>query len=510
MTGIDDPARGAGTPESRVPVVVATGQSVQRGGGVGVLDLAERAAREALDAVPRLGDRLQRLSFVDALSPTGKAPAGALTRRLGLSPTRVERTTVGGNTPQWLVTRAAADIAAGELETALVVGAEAIASRRAGTTPDAGDEQDLEPDPVVGDERNGVSPQETAVGLGLPIHVYPMLESAIAHRDGRNHERQRAHLGRLLAPFTEVAAAHPQAWFPTARTPDEIARPGPDNRLTAEPYTLRMNAVLAVDQGAAVIVTSLAAARRAGVADRAVFVWAGAEANDAWYVPTRPDLARSPGIAAAAGGALRAAGVGVDDVGRFDLYSCFPVAVELAAQALGIGLDDPRGLTVTGGLPYFGGPGNNYTTHGIATLTDLLREEGGLGLASGLGWFATKHAVGIYGASPPPAGFRRGDTGTAQDAIDAAACELADTHEGPAVVDAATVAYDRDGAVTSAPAYLRLPDGRRLAAAAHPDELAGMAGAQLVGRAVHVEGEVPTYRVSDEPLPHAHAPQEST
>ncbi len=485
--------------ESRIPVVVAAGQCVERGGGVDVVDLAARAAGEALDLAPKLADDLDRLSFVDALSPTGKAPAATLARRLGLRPTVVEKSTIGGNTPQWLVARAAADIAAGGLATTLVVGAEAIASRRARTAPSTAPAADLEPDPVVGDGRDGVSPQEAAVGLGLPIHVYPMLESALAHRHGRSHEQQRAELGRLLAPFTEVAAQHPQAWFPAARTADEIARPASDNRLTAEPYTLRMNAVLAVDQGAALLVTSLAAARRAGVADRAVFVWSGAQANDAWFVPTRPELDRSPGIAAAGGAALEAAGIEVDGLDRFDLYSCFPVAVEFATEALGVAVDDPRGLTVTGGLPYFGGPGNNYTTHGIATLTDVLREEGGTGLATGLGWFATKHAVGIYGATPPPRGFVAGDTDGAQAAIDANALELADTHEGNAVVDAATVAYDREGAVTAAPAYLRLPDGRRLVAAANPDELAGLAGAQLVGATVHVSGEVPTYRVSSAP-----------
>jgi acetyl-CoA C-acetyltransferase len=161
---------------------------------------------------------------------------------------------------------------------------------------------------------------------------------------------------------------------------------------------------------------------------------------------------------------------------------------------------------VTGGLPYFGGPGNNYTTHGIATLTDLLREQGGTGLATGLGWFATKHAAGVYGASPPPKGFRAGDTSTAQERIDAAALPIADAHEGEARVAAATVVYDRDGSPVSAPAYLDLPDGRRLAAAAHPDQLSELAGAHLVGARVQVSEQPPTYQVVETPT----SPGEST
>ena len=485
--------------EETTPVVVAAGQHTARDGGVDVLDLAERASRAALEQAPGLAGAVQRLSFVDALSSSGKAPAAALGRRLGLRAEVHETSTVGGNTPQWLVARAAADIAAGRLQATLIAGAEAIASRRQGVPPPADADEASEPDRQVGDPRPGTSPQEAEIGLHLPAHVYPMLESVRAHGHGHTHDVHRKTLGRLLAPFTEVAAANPHAWFQQARSPDEIAEPADDNRLTAEPYTLRMNAIINVDQGAALLVTSLAAARAAGVADRAVFVWSGAEATDAWFVPSRPRLDTSPGIAAATGAALSAAGIGTGDLDHLELYSCFPIAVEMAADALGVATDDPRGLTVTGGLPYFGGPGNNYTTHGIATLTDLLREHGGTGLATGLGWFATKHAAGVYGATPPPHGFRAGDTAAEQERIDASALPIADAHEGEARVVAATVAYDRDGTPVSAPAYLDLPDGRRLPATAHPDQLSELAGAHLVGARVQVAGQPPTYRVVETP-----------
>ena len=485
--------------EETTPVVVAAGQHTARDGGVDVLDLAERAASEALAQAPRLADKVQRLSFVDALSSSGKAPASALGRRLGLRAEVHETSTVGGNTPQWLVARAAADIAAGRLQVTLIAGAEAIASRRQGIPPPADADEAPEPDREVGDPRPGTSPEEAAIGLHLPAHVYPMLESVRAHASGHTHGVHRKTLGRLLAPFTEVAAANPHAWFRQARTPDEIAEPGDDNRLTAEPYTLRMNAVINVDQGAALLVTSLAAARAAGVADRAVFVWSGAEATDAWFVPSRPRLDESPGIAAATGAALQAAGIDTGQLDHLELYSCFPIAVEMAADALGLATDDPRGLTVTGGLPYFGGPGNNYATHGIATLTDVLRERGGTGLATGLGWFATKHAAGVYAATPPPRGFRMGDTSAAQERIDASALPIAHAHDGEARIAAATVVYDRDGTPVSAPAYLDLLGGRRLPAAAHPDQLPEFAGAHLVGARVQVAGEPPTYRVVETP-----------
>jgi acetyl-CoA C-acetyltransferase len=495
--------------EARVPVVVATGQSIERTDTVSALELAARAAEECLTAAPRARPRVQLVSVVNILSEAGSAPAALLARRLGLSPARTEVTTIGGNSPQWLVNRAAAAIAAGELDGALVVGAEAQRSARiqvAGESTRRGHDGDgwddeasagaSAPDPVVGDDRPGVGKAELDIGLVAPVHVYALFESVIASRAGRTPAQQRDALGPLMARFTEVAAKHPTAWFGEVRTASELAEVTPDNRLVAEPYPKRMCAFLLVDQGAAVLVTSLAAARAAGVAERAVFCLSGAEATDVWFPTARPDLGSSPGLRAAASAALDGANLGVDDIAAFDVYSCFPCAVEMAVEALHLAPDDARGLTVTGGLPYFGGPGNNYSLHAVATMVDHLRARGGTGLVSALGWYATKHAVGIYGTAPPAQGWRRGPTDEAQRVIDASALAVATEAHGSAVVAASTVAFGPGGAVTAAPVIARLPDGRQIAASAEPGELADLAGRNLVGARIVVSGSPPRYRLA--------------
>jgi len=503
------------TDPERIPVVIASGQALEREVLVNPVDLMTRAAESALADVPLLRDRIDLLSVVDIMTKSGPAPATDLAGRLGLDPgTRTEVTTVGGNTPQWLVSRAAGAIADGELSATLIAGAEAIRSSRARRTqglPRDEGRTGLPPDPVVGDDLPGIGPAETAISLLAPVHVYPLFESVLASRAGNDAAAHRRVLGELMAPFTTVAAAHPFAWFPQERSADEIATPSPDNRIVCEPYTKRMTAFLGSDQSAAIVVCSLAAAQRAGVADRAVFVWSGAQAVDVRFVSARPDPGRSPAIEAA-GAALFAATtaaagrtVGVDDMDHFDIYSCFPSAVQMATSALGIAPDDARGLTVTGGLPYFGGPGNNYTTHGIATLTDLLRDEGGerLGLATGLGWFVTKHALGVYGTTPPPAGFRRGDTSTAQAAIDASAVEVAASVESPrsATVVAATVWRDNDGSAAGAPVIGRLDDGRHMALAPADESVVAAMGETdvpgLVGESVVVQAGEPRYRLAE-------------
>lgn len=508
----------------RTPVVVASGQSIERSEVVTAVDLMERAAGSALADVPALRGAIQRVSVVNVMSGPGPAPATELAARIGVTGATCEVTTIGGNSPQWLVNRAAADITSGTLDVTLIAGAEAIRSYRArrsrGMPRDLGAHH-LPPDPVVGDDLPGVGPAESAIGLLLPVHVYPLFESVVAARAGHDAATHRRAMGRILAPFTEVAATNPYAWFPEARTAETIATPSADNRVVSEPYTKLMTAFLGSDQGGALVVCSLAAARRAGVADRAVFIWSGADAVDVRSPTARPDPGRSPGIEAAGKAALaaatRAAGplgaVGIDDIELLDLYSCFPSAIELGAAALGLAVDDARGLTATGGLPYFGGPGNNYTTHGIAAITDRLRGStptpggpGGsgprLGLATGLGWFITKHAVGIYADAPPPGGFQRGDTSPDQRAIDSSAVEVAleVDRPTPATVVAATVVRDSDGAPEAAPLIADLPDGRRMAlATADDDTLRAMGGIDTpgsVGRPVVVQPGAARYRLA--------------
>jgi len=511
----------------RTPVVIASGQSIERTELVTPVDLMERACEAALADAPALRTAIGRISVVNVITPAGPAPATELATRIGAGPARCEVSTIGGSTPQWLVNRAASEIADGSLAVTLIAGAEAIRSyrdRRSEGLPRHPGATDLPPDPVVGDDLPGAGPAESAIGLQLPVHVYALIESAVAARAGRNGADHRRAMGTLLAPFSRVAADNRYAWFPQARTAAAIATPAPDNRIVSEPYTKLMTAFLGSDQGAALIVCSLAAARQAGVADRAVFIWSGAEAADVRFPTARPDLGRSPGIETAGRAALAAASaaagssgaVGLDDIGVLDIYSCFPSAVELAAAALGLATDDERGLTVTGGLPYFGGPGNNYTTHGIATVTDILRgssdgpgsstDHGGpgvrLGLTTGLSWFVTKHAVGIYGTQPPPAGFHRGDTTADQTVIDDSALEIALEVDQPTVatVVGATVARDRDGQPQSAPLVATLPDGRRMALAAADqevlDSIDGIDVPALVGEPVVVQPGAARYRLA--------------
>ncbi|MGH2760758.1 MAG: acetyl-CoA acetyltransferase, partial [Actinomycetota bacterium] len=401
-------------------------------------------------------------------------------------------TTVGGSTPQWLVSLASDRIARGELDGVLIVGAEALDSARRA----AKEGIPLEPvgtsaaneDVVIGDDRPPVIEPEIRAGIVAPASIYPMFEQALAQRDGRTPDEQRAWLGELMAPFTKVAASHPDhAWFPLERTPEQISGVTPDNRMIAEPYTKNLNAILQVDMGAAVILLSAEAAEAAGVPkEQWIFPWSGAKCDDVYITAQRPDLTRALGLGVAARAAFEAAGIRVDDVTKFDFYSCFPSAVQMGAEAVGVAFDDPRGLTVTGGLPSFGGPGNNYMTHSIACMTEALR-GGGIGVVTGVSWYMSKHTFGVYGAEPPANGWRFVDTTEAQRRIDGSALEVATDADGSAVVEAFTVEHDRDAGPVRAPLYAKLGDGRRVVAAPAERSIAKeLSGRSIVGDKVRV------------------------
>ena len=489
----------------RTPVIAAVGQSIERSEIVSAVELAARASEAALDTASGLRERIQRLSVISIVfSPASARPASELAERLGMPGVDVDVSTAGGNAPQWMITRAAQEISAGRLDATLIAGAEATRSMRA-AEPGASfmrglpsqDDANGPPDPVVGPPLDNMTCNaEKAIRLFLPTEIYPLFESARAHKAGRSFAEQRAYLGPLMSSFSHVAADHPFAWFRKALSPAEVATASADNRLIAEPYPKQMNAFPNVDQGAAVIVTSLARARELGLDDGCLYIWSGANLAEP-PATSRPDLSDAPAMRAAAAAALDSAGVGPDDLALIDLYSCFPVAVEIAAEGIGVPLDDARRLTVTGGLPFFGGPGNNYSMHAIATLAERLPEVGGLGYIGANGGVLSKHSAGVYGTSPPPRGFVAADTGEQQAAINAAALPMTTDAQGPATVAAATVVYDRNGQITDAPVIATLADGRRVAARAHESIRSSLSATNLTGAAIHLTPSPPTYTLPE-------------
>jgi acetyl-CoA C-acetyltransferase len=436
-----------------------------------VEEAAVRAAADAglskgalaeLDALAVIGftvdapGGLSRLPF-----PRLTNPPASLAKKLCASPRWSVYSHMGGNSPQQAVNVIAERIAKGETNFALAVGAEflgALMKRlRAGENVNDGGfqgygdpqgDENLGPPERIGDGRPGATKEEMAHGLNFPVNTYPLFENALRARDGRSIEAHQRRLGALFAPFTRVAAQNPNAWFPIERSADELITVGERNRMVSFPYPKYLNAIMEVDQAAGVLIASVKKARELGVPeDQWVYLHGCADAHDLWYPLERQDYHSSPAMRLTGARALDMAGKTLADIDAFDLYSCFPVAVEIGAESLGLALDDPRGLTVTGGLPYAGGPGNNYAMHSLVVMMQRLRERpGSFGMVTANGWYLTKQSVGVYSTLPPVAPFERQDPKVIQSEIDALSHpQIVDRPEGRARIETYTVSHDRNG-----------------------------------------------------------------
>lgn len=486
-------------PHDDCPILVGCGQSIQRevadlAAAKGPIDLMVEAARQAeADTGVRLLDKADRVHVVRFLTGTYTEPAGVLASRIGAAATDVGVTQTGGNSPQRLINETAERLARGECRLAVLAGAETLASFlgaiQQGIVPAWLERDGAQPN-VSNVDFEGTADYEIPYELQRPVNVYPLFENALRAYYGRTIPEHQQKLGELFAPFTEVASRNPYAWFQQTRTADEIIRVAPDNRYIGFPYTKYLNAIIRVDQGAAVVMTTVRTARELGIDEsRWVYLHGCADVQDHWYVSDRPELYRSPAIRIAAREAFSMAGWEVSEVDHFDLYSCFPSAVQIGRDEIGVAVDDPRPLTVTGGLPYHGGPANNYVMHSVATMMNVLRDRpGSKGVCTAIGWFITKNSIGLYSTEPVEGAWQRKDAAAYQAEMDALPkAEVVVEAAGPARVETYTVLFGKQAA-EKAIVVGRLDDGRRFLAttANTPEVLEEMVSVECIGRSGRV------------------------
>lgn len=438
------------------PIIVGVGQHTFRPETVeqivGPFDAMKLVVESACNdaGVADLARRADALHVVNMFSWSPKDAPTTLAEKLGANPAIKEYTAIGGNTPQWLVNRAADNLAAGKCKIAVLAGCEVMHSLRlAGRSGvDIGAFSEAISIPMVGIQRDGTLDVEMSHGADLPVRIYPLLETALRAKQKLSLEAHRQRLGQFGESFSKVASQNPYAWFPVARTAEEIVTVTPKNRMLGYPYTRYLNSELYVDQAAAVIVTTPETAKELGIPEsKWVYVHGGQDAHDSWFVSHRPDLADSPAIKATVSDSLAQAERSLDEIAFFDFYSCFPVMPFLTQHVLGIPDSDPRPRTLTGGLPFFGGPGNNYVMHSIAEVVERCRREPDkFGMVTSNGYYATKHGVGVYGASAPTRDWARTTPEEFQKQLTLPADMAIDLEpSGRFTVDAYTIWHDRQG-----------------------------------------------------------------
>jgi acetyl-CoA C-acetyltransferase len=455
-------------PEDRVPVIVGVGEIVDRptdiAAGLEPLHLLEQALKRAeADSGAKLLGEIGSLDVVSFLSWRYRDPEILLAERLGVRPAHLYYGPVGGESPIRYLHEAAQRIARGECSVAAVCGAEAQSTAtkagRAGIdlpwTPFAHDV----PEP----KRGAAFQKPLAVTLGVfrPITVYPLYESATSAHWGQSPREALQESGDLWSTYSSVAAQNPNSWLKRSFKPDEITTPTPDNRLIAWPYTKLMVANPTVNMGGALLLTSLAKAREAGIPEHnLVYAWGGASAEEPRDYLIRDQFFESHPQNAV----LKAIMDLVEGDGKkfdaIELYSCFPVVPKMARRTLGLGPDVQP--TVAGGLTFFGAPLNTYMTHAACAMVRKLRDGGKLGLLYGQGGFVTKHHALVLSRGAPKQPLSQDTSVQAEaDRNRRAVPEFVTEAGGKGKVEAFTVIYRNNGEIEHGVTMLRTEDDRR-------------------------------------------------
>ncbi len=481
------------------PILVGAGQVVQREATTdSPMKLAAEAARRALDHAGGSGlvEAIDTISvtrlFSDSMGmppcPFGRSdnPPASLARAIGASPAHFIYGQVGGNEPQSRLIEFARDIARGERSVVLLAGAEAIRnqrnSEREGQALDWNETFDPGTFPL---EDRGwgdmfVTMQEVSNGLLAPMAYYALIEQARAFASRSTPTEHRAIMAELLASLSAVAAVNPCAQFPTALSAADILAATPLNHL----YSKRMVAQDGVNQGAALIMCSVGAARRLGIPENHwVFPQGMAEGVD-YCLSERDDPACSLMGQAVLDRAFSISGRAVKEVDLIDIYSCFACAVASTAEYLDLPVDGSRALTLTGGLPYFGGAGNNYSMHSLAEAVTRLRDgRGSCALVTSVGGILSKHAVGIYSREPSAVNWAEVDARLTRDSMPSRA--IAQTPAAGSIVS--YVVNYRGGQPAQAVVLAETGDGARFVAnSGDPATVEAMASSVSAGQPVSV------------------------
>ena len=479
--------------KKHIPIIIGAAQFTQRKGTPQPLDSLSLMVKTSQDTIEntqtkKITDFIDAIYMVNISSWSYEDAPGELSKKLYITPKEKIYLPDGGHSPQMLVNRAAKAIASGKHRCILITGGEAAYSINKifnGKRPKHWPENKLPK--YINGEKWDIPEIDKKYGLYFPSLTYAIFETALRASSGRSIEEHRKHMGELLERFSKVAAKNPFSWTQKLFSADEIITPSPENRRVVYPYTKRMCANNFVDQAGTIIITSEEIAKLLNI-DRKlwVYIMGGVDLKNINEIYRRPRLDSSPAVREGSRIALEQAGLELNDIDKFDLYSCFPSIVEIIIKELGIKQDDPRELTVTGGLPYFGTPLSNYSLHAIINTVELIRTDSSLKvMVIANGGYNTKQSIGIYGTKPPTKEWGvRDDSKIQKSILKKSLPEIVEKVDGKLTVEGYSIIYDRTGQPKRGVLVGSLENGDRALAiiTTESDMLLTLENQELVGK----------------------------
>jgi len=455
------------------------------------LNLMVKTSKMAIEdtTTEEIKEYIDRVFMTNISSWSYEDAPGELSNILGINPSKKVYFTPMGHLPQALVNRAAKAIYSGESQAILIAGGEAAYSsynaKRGKITLNWPEIRP--PKYMEGNLMDGNTEFEKKYGLRTAACAYALFETAIRAASGKNIEEHRKYMGQLFEHFSKIAAKNPYAWIQKSYTPNEITIPSAENRNINYPYTKRMCANFFVDQSGALLMTNEEIAEKLGI-NRKLWIYpmGGADLKNIQYITQRQRYNESPAARFGPKLALEQAGLSLEDINQFDIYSCFPSIVQIIRKELGLSEDDPRDMTITGGLPYFGGPFASYSLHAIITAINLIRKDPSKKIMIiANGGYNTKQSFGIYGTAPPVKSWGDNDEKAIQETILAETLpEPVEEANGQLTIDAYTIYYERDGSPKRGIVLGHLENRRKTLAYidAKPEQIKNLEHIDIVGQ----------------------------
>lgn len=479
------------------PVIIGAAQFTQRKDTPQPLDslsLMVKTGQKAIEDThtKKIADFIDAIYMVNISSWSYEDAPGELGKRLNITPKEKVYLPDGGESPQMLVNRAAKAIASGVHRAVLITGGEAtysISKRFKGERPEYWPKR--ETPKYINGEKWALAKSVEKYGLYFATTTYAIFETALRASSGRSVEEHIRYIGELFEHFSKVASKNPYSWTHKHFSAEEIITPSPENRRVVYPYTKRMCANNFVDQAGTIIITSEEIARLLNI-DRKqwIYIMGGATLKNIDEIYRRPRLNDSPATREGYRLALEQAGLKLSDIDKFDLYSCFPSIVEIFINELGIKEDDPRDLTLTGGLPFFGTPLSNYSLHAIINTVESIRANHSLKvMIIANGGYNTKQSIGIYGTKPPMIQWGvRDDSKIQKSILKKILPEPVEKANGKLIINGYSIIYERSGQPKRGVVIGTLENGSRsIAIVIKPELLLALETQEIVGKTCMVQ-----------------------
>lgn len=390
-----------------VPILVGAATAEQwpdhPGDGVSCGELMADAARAAIEdtGAAGLGSTTDLVLVTRGLSNLSD---GAHRIAAALGAPRARCVAYQAGIPQQaLISRAIDAVRRGEARTVVVAGGETKRrddlARRAGIALEA--PEPWSDDELIVPEGEIVARPEVETRAVAPVQQYALIDSARRAANGWSLDEHRDDIADIWESFNEVARANPRAAFGRPMSAAEIREPTDENRLLAFPYNKWHNSQWAVDQAAALVITSesLAAEHRADPA-RWLYPHVALESSQSLSLSRRADLHRWPAMGVVGRAAAEHLGRPLASIEHVELYSCFPAAVRV--QQAELDLDPVAPATITGGMAFAGGPFNNFVYQATVAMAERLRSDpGSLGLVTVVSGLLTKPGLTVWTTTRP-------------------------------------------------------------------------------------------------------------